>query len=153
MFRTGFVIAICLALFTGCAADAPRADLPALQQQVAGTERAFAKTMADRDFAAFQSFLSEETVFFSGTKTLRGKAQVAAAWKRFYEKRQAPFSWKPETVEVLESGALALSSGPVRDSHGKRIGTFSSIWRLEAPGTWRIIFDKGCDTCEICRKP
>ena len=119
-----------------------------LQQQVANTERAFAKSMADRDHAAFASFLSDEAIFFSGPKVLRGKQQVAAAWKRFYEGPTAPFSWQPEQVEVLPSGQLALSSGPVRDAQGQLIATFSSIWRLEAPGVWRIVFDKGDDVCD-----
>lgn len=119
-----------------------------LQQQVANTERAFAKSMADRDHAAFASFLSDEAIFFSGPKVLRGKQQVAAAWKRFYEGSTAPFSWQPEQVEVLPSGQLALSSGPVRDAQGKLIATFSSIWRQEAPGVWRIVFDKGNDVCD-----
>jgi ketosteroid isomerase-like protein len=56
----------------------------------------------------------------------------------------APFSWRPETVEVLESGTLALSSGPVFDAAGQPIGAFNSIWRLEADGRWRVVFDKGC---------
>jgi ketosteroid isomerase-like protein len=110
---------------------------------VADTERAFAKTMADRDLAAFSSFLSEETVFFSGPTPLRGKEAVTAWWKRFYEKPEAPFSWKPNEVQALDSGTLALSTGPVFDPGGKCIGSFTSIWRQEAPGVWRIIFDKG----------
>ena len=36
-----------------------------LTQQVADTERAFAKTMADRDAKAFATFIAEETVFFN----------------------------------------------------------------------------------------
>jgi ketosteroid isomerase-like protein len=51
-------------------------------------------------------------------------------------------------VQVLESGTLALSTGPVRDPKGKLVGRFSSIWRREAPGVWRIIFDHGSDVCE-----
>jgi ketosteroid isomerase-like protein len=125
----------------------PKPDRATLVEQVKATETAFAKTMADRDHAAFSSFLSEEAIFFSGPEPLRGKEKVAAWWKRFYEGKEAPFSWKPEAVEVLNSGTLALSSGPVFDPAGRQTGTFSSIWRLEAPGTWRIIFDKGCPVC------
>jgi ketosteroid isomerase-like protein len=123
-----------------------------IQQVVADTERAFARTMAERDHAAFVRFVSEEAVFFSGTKVLRGKQQVADAWKPYYQGPTAPFSWQPEQVEVLQSGALALSSGPVRDAQGKLIATFSSVWRLEAPGVWRIVFDKGNEVCD-CAKP
>ncbi|MDP1978815.1 nuclear transport factor 2 family protein [Undibacterium sp.] len=120
--------------------------------QVMQAETAFAKTMEARDHKAFTEFLAEETIFFSGKKVLHGKQEVAAAWKRFYDTPAAPFSWTPETVEVLNSGKLALSSGPVRDPQGKLLATFTSIWRQESPGVWRIIFDKGNDACE-CAKP
>ena len=62
-------------------------SLPALAQsaeaqspkdQVMATERAFAKTMADRDLKGFASFRADDTVFFSGPTPLRGKAAVVA---------------------------------------------------------------------------
>lgn len=134
--------------FLALAAAAAPPDLASRTEEVAATEKAFAKTMADRDLAGFRSFLSEETVFFSGPKALRGRDAVVAAWKRFYEGEVPPFSWEPDQVEVLDSGDLALTSGPVRDPAGKLVGRFNSIWRREAPGTWRIVFDKGCDVCE-----
>ena len=139
-----------LALLAGCAGLAPQPapDKVALQKQVMETEQAFAKAMADRDHAAFTSHLSEEAVFFSDPNVLRGKQAVADAWKPYFAKPAAPFSWKPEHVEVLDSGTLALSSGPVYDPRGKLIANFNSIWRQEAPGVWRIVFDKGSDVCK-----
>jgi ketosteroid isomerase-like protein len=126
----------------------PAAADPTAEAQVRDAERAFAKTMADRDHAAFATFVSDQAVFFSGPSPLRGKAAVVAAWKRLYEPPEAPFSWEPETVEVLDSGDLALSSGPVRDRQGQLVSTFTSIWRREADGKWRVVFDKGCDVCK-----
>ena len=117
-----------------------------LQQQVREVETAFAKTMADRDHDAFSSFLSEEAIFLTST-TARGRDQVAGKWQPFFEAPEAPFSWQPETVEVLDSGSLALSTGPVHDASGQLISRFTSIWRQEAPGQWRIIFDKGNRVC------
>ena len=152
MRRGIMVAALGLAMLPGCASVTPRPTDADLRRQVADTEQAFAKTMADRDHAAFSSFLSDETIFFSGARALHGKQQVAGAWQRFYEGPAAPFSWQPEVVEVLDSGTLALSSGPVRNPQGKLVATFTSIWRLEAPGTWRILFDKGNDVCD-CAKP
>jgi ketosteroid isomerase-like protein len=142
----------CCLLLTGCAATTPRGDLAQLQREVADTERAFAKTMADRDFAGFQSFLAEETIFFGSKGAIRGKAAVADKWKAFYEGAQPPFSWQPDTAEVLDSGGLGLTSGPVHDPGGKLVGTFTSIWRRQPDGKWEIIFDKGCDVCECGKK-
>lgn len=129
-----------LALHSG-----PRAESAAdpAADQVVAVERAFARTMAERDLDAFAGFLSEEAIFFAGTQPLRGKAAVIEAWSRYYDGPEPPFSWEPDQVEVLDSGKLALSTGPVRDPGGKVIARFQSIWRLEAPGVWRIVFDKG----------
>jgi ketosteroid isomerase-like protein len=145
-------IAACIAL-AGCATTTGALTRgEAARQQVFATERAFAKTMADRDLKAFGSFLSEDTVFFSGPKPLHGKQAVTDFWSRFYAKPDAPFSWEPKVVEVLDSGALALSSGPVHDAQGKLFACFSSIWRQEAPGQWKIVFDRGTGPQE-CDKP
>ncbi len=127
----------------GCATT-PATDL---KREVADTERAFAKTMADRDHAAFTRFLADEAIFFSGPKALRGRDEIARAWARFYAGAQAPFSWEPDQVEVLDSGTLAHSSGPVHDAQGRVIARFNSVWRREAPGVWRIVFDKGSEVC------
>jgi ketosteroid isomerase-like protein len=150
--RSGPILALVFAALLGaCAAPSPR-DIRAAEREVADTERAFARTMADRDYAGFKLFLSEDAIFFSGSTALRGKQRVADAWQRFFEKPEAPFSWQPEQVQVLDSGELALSTGPVRDAQGKLFATFTSIWRREAPGQWRIVFDKGAEICD-CAKP
>jgi len=130
-----------------CGSLAAAATLEELRDEVRRTETAFAKTMADRDHAAFASFLASETVFF-GRGVLRGKAAVAEAWKRYYEGPAAPFSWTPDSAEVLDSGELAFTSGPVYDPSGRRVGTFNSVWRREKDGKWRIVFDKGCPPCD-----
>ena len=123
-------------------------DIAALTEEVRQSERAFAKTMADRDHTAFASYLADDTVFFGPRNANRGKQAVADAWKPFFAGPAAPFSWEPETVEVLESGTLALSSGPVRDPSGKRTGTFNTVWRRDAGARWKVVFDKGCPPCQ-----
>jgi ketosteroid isomerase-like protein len=145
-------VLVAAAFVCGCAAstsmplagDAERD----VAQEVSNTERAFAKTMANRDHEAFASFIADDAIFFSGADPIRGKQSVVDSWAPFFEGPDAPFSWEPALVEVLESGTLALSSGPVRDAGGKTIAQFTSIWRREAAGTWRIVFDKGNNVCD-----
>lgn len=122
-----------------------------LREQVRQTEISFAKTMADRDAAAFATFLSKEAIFMSGGRVTHGPAEIAARWKMYFDGPRAPFSWAPEQVQVLDSGTLALTSGPVRDPSGKRIGTFNSVWRREGKGRWRIVFDNGCPACDCAQ--
>ncbi|WP_374673124.1 DUF4440 domain-containing protein [Ideonella sp.] len=152
--RRHLLAALGLGLATpGSWAQATAAPTPSdrLRDTVMATERAFAKTMADRDLEAFQAFLSEETVFQGAQGPLRGPAAVVSAWQRFFDGPQAPFSWEPDQVLVMSDGHLALSAGPVRDPAGKLVGRFNSVWRQEAPGVWRIVLDMGNPACECAR--
>jgi ketosteroid isomerase-like protein len=141
---------LCLVMLIGVAGhclEVRAQSGPSVREQVMATERAFAKSMADRDQPKFSRFISAEAVFLDGPTPLRGRTQIVDAWSKYFKSPKAPFSWEPSQVEVLESGTLALSSGPVHDPSGKLIGTFSSIWRLEGGHAWRIVFDKGNDVC------
>lgn len=138
---------MCLSVLMLAMAGAARPSNADLKRQVIEAERAFAATMKARDHAAFTAFLANEAIFFSGATPLRGRDAIARAWRPYYDGPRAPFSWAPEQVEVVESGTLAYSGGPVFDAGGKRIGRFNSIWRLEAPGKWKIVFDRGDAPC------
>ena len=108
-----------------------------LADVVADAERAFAGAMAARDLSAFAAHVSTEAVFFSnadGTQVLKGKTAIVNGWKRYFDGPSAPFSWAPETAQVLDSGTLAMTTGPVRDPKGQVTGRFSSVWRLDADG-------------------
>ena len=130
----------------GAAADTATVDVAALEREVAAAETAFARTMADRDLEAIASYLAEDAIFSPGPNTLRGKAAIVAAWRRYYE-GDAPFSWAPETVVVLAGGTLAQTKGPVFDPSVKRIAEFRSTWRREPDGRWRVVFDDGACLC------
>lgn len=142
----GCAALLAFVLLCGCMAARPAAPAD-LRAQVMAAERGFARTMAERDLAGFGRFVSAEAVFLSGSDALRGRQQVVDGWAGFFESDIAPFSWEPERVEVLDSGTLALSTGPVRNPAGVVIARFTSIWRLEAPGVWRVVFDRGCPVC------
>ena len=134
-----FVLVFCLC----CCAPASKDQIDTSTSEVEAREVAFAKTMADRDFDAFLSFVSQEAVFFNGNEPQRGHDAISQAWAPFFEDDNAPFSWHPDVIEVLESGRLALSSGPVRSASGEIVGRFNSIWRKDEDDQWRVVFDKG----------
>jgi len=135
--------AILVVLAMSVCPSAGRGQVEGAAAEVEAREIAFAKTMADRDLDAFLTFVSPEAIFFNGNEPLRGRDVIAQGWAPFFEGAAAPFSWHPDVVEVLESGRLALSSGPVRGASGEEVGRFNSIWRKEADGQWRVVFDKG----------
>jgi len=133
------------ALLAGCASPVPQgADAAA---QVRAAETAFAKSMADRDFAAFSALVADDAVFINGGQPLRGKPAVLAFWRRFFDGPAAPFAWKPEIVEV--AGALGYTEGPVSSPDGKVFARFWSTWRRDpATGQWRVVFDNGQRVCD-----
>ena len=147
-------ITLLVLVVLGMGSQAPGAQSPVdPSRQVREAEQAFARSMATRDFKAFSDLVSDEAVFFGRQGAQRGKAAVLAGWKPFFDGPSAPFSWEPETVEVLSSGTLGLTSGPVKDPGGKQSGVFNSIWRREAGGGWKVIFDKGCPPCNCPTGP
>ncbi|TKB44535.1 YybH family protein [Thalassotalea mangrovi] len=138
--RLSVLIALSLMIQTGHAND--NIDAKAVWE----SELAFAKTMADRDLSAFSEFIADDAVFISEQAVHRGKQQVVEAWSKLFANPEAPFAWRPERVEVLDNGGLALSTGPVWNQQG-RFHTYTSIWRKEANGRWKVIFDKGDRFC------
>jgi uncharacterized protein (TIGR02246 family) len=140
----GFIGAL---LACGWASGASAEPVEALAAKVRAREAAFAKTMADRDHAAFATFVAEDAVFM-GRGVLRGRQAVAEGWKPLFEGPKAPFSWQPERVEVIATGTLAISTGPVFDPEGQRTGAFNSTWRLDKDGEWRVVLDSGCPPCK-----
>ena len=150
--QTRLLVALVLSVVANPAFSNTQAGstLTELAEQVRATEIAFAKTLADRDVKTFTSMIAPDVIWLAD-KPLRGPAEVLTNWQKFFDGPTAPFSWAPEIVEVQEGGKLALSTGPVMNAEGKRVGTYTSIWRREKSGKWLIIFDRGCPQCD-CQK-
>lgn len=141
------LLSILMLVLAACSLSSrAEANLEAIKKEVWNTEVAFAKTMADRDQKAFAEFLAEDAVFMGGKRVNRGKQAIIKAWANQFKKEQPPFAWKPERVEVLNDGTLALSTGPVWDDLGS-FQTYTSIWRKQTNGKWKVVFDKGDRYC------
>ena len=112
-------------------------------------EIGFSKSAEERNIEAFRSFIDADARFASNT-VLRGVDAVAEAWAVFFAADGPSIKWRPQIIEVLEGGKLALSRGPYRvtgtDTDGNAIenwGTFNSVWRQSDDGKWRVVFDAG----------
>jgi len=129
--------------FCGSAALADTAD------DVRCREIGFSKSIESRDMDSFRSFLDDDARFV-GDSVRRGPDEITEGW-RTYEPEDGPsLKWRPQIVEVLEDGKLALSRGPYKytqkNEEGEEVdywGTFNSIWRLQDDGSWKVVFDAG----------
>lgn len=147
MNRPTLVALSCTALLLPFPLQA-QTPVAALKQQVFAAESTFAATFARRDTAGFAALVAPDAVFFGRKSVMRGKAAVLDGWRALLLEPTPPFSWKPDVIEVAESGNLAFSSGPVYNAEGRHSNNFNSIWRREPDGSWRIVFDKGCPVCD-----
>lgn len=142
------VASFAFTFLVGCASVALSSAVSDPVSEVTAAELSFARSIAERDFEAFAAHVAEEAVFINGGKPLRGKTAVLDFWRRFFHGPVAPFSWRPELVEVTSTGDLAYSEGPVSSPQGKVIARFYSTWRRSSTGTWLVVFDNGYDVCE-----
>jgi ketosteroid isomerase-like protein len=145
--RRQTLVALATGLVSGCAATARATDRAALLAELRAAEMGFARSMAERDFAAFGAQVSEDAVFINGGKPLRGKAEILSTWRRFFDGPAAPFSWQPEIVELAGDQQLGYTEGPVASPSGVVFARFFSTWRRVADGRWLIVFDNGTDLC------
>ncbi len=126
--------------------------MPALADPVAEVrcrEIGFSQAAERQDLDAFRAFIDADARFVSSS-VLRGSEAITEAWTVFFSDEGPTIKWRPQVIEVLENGKLALSRGPYRvitpGKNGEPVeqwGTFNSIWRLHDDGAWRIVFDAG----------
>lgn len=149
--KTSWIVAtlVFLASTTGWAGNAE--ETVRLTESLRDTELAFAATVTARDMESFADFLADDAVFV-GQSVLRGKQAVLAAWQPFFDEGGPVLEWWPEVVELGDDRTLGLTRGPytltATDEKGQQrssSGLFNSVWRLRDDGTWRIVFDAGCD--------
>ncbi len=120
-----------------------------LEQDVRCREIGFSQSVEAQDRERFASFIDPDARFV-GNKVDRSREAIAEAWAVFFTGDLPSIKWRPQIIEVLESGDLALSRGPYRiidkDEKGEireAWGTFNSVWRLNDKGEWLVVFDAG----------
>lgn len=128
----------------------PSPQLSAEECEVWARETSFAKSVDDRDAAAFASHLDAGAVFgVKSPQPQRGREDIVAAWAGLIAGDPIRLRWYPTMVAIDGSGVLAYSSGPAlyekAGEHGPdhRLGAFQSIWRRGDDGVWRVVFDDG----------
>ena len=112
-------------------------------------EIGFSQSVENQDIEVFRSFIDADARFVGGSVS-QGVDQVAKAWSVFFTMNGPTIKWRPQIIQVLENGTLALSRGPYKsesvDEDGNSVenwGTFNSVWRLNDDGKWRVVFDAG----------
>lgn len=130
-----------------------------LETQVRCAELAFSRSAEERDPEAFAALVHPDARF-TGAGVLRGREAVAEGWSVFLGGEGPSIRWAPDSVEVLQSGDLALSQGPyeIRTTgpDGKETmtaGRFMSVWQRQEDGAWLVVFDGGTPAVPVENSP
>ena len=75
-------------------------------------EIGFSQSVEEQDMTAFESFLDIDARFV-GASINRGPAEIVKAWSVFFSEDGPKITWRPQIVEVLEDGKLALPNDTV----------------------------------------
>ena len=142
-------LSVCLATLVVPSAYGANAPDDALAAEVRCAEISFSLSVERKDIDAFASLIDADARFVSDVVT-RGSEAVVENWSGFFVPDGPEIAWRPQFIEVLKSGDLALSRGPYRmrvandDLEIDEFwGTYNSVWRKNQHDQWHIVFDAG----------
>jgi ketosteroid isomerase-like protein len=128
-----------------------QASLQAAGRAIVQADSDFARSVAERNREHFLSFIADVTTFNGGSAAeLHGRDAVIKDWSTFFEPNGPTLSWTPTKGEVIGAGDLGYTTGQSlfrqAGPDGKvteRRGEYLTVWRRQADGSWRVVFDTG----------
>jgi ketosteroid isomerase-like protein len=112
---------------------------------VVTAERAFAADGAKRGWAAaFRSYAAPEAIMLSPDPV---NAHESLA--KVQGDGETTLDWRPAYAGISRGGDFGFTTGPflIRGRDGV-VGHYFTVWRLQADGTWKWIFDAGTDVVD-----
>ena len=141
--------AICIILLASCA-DKEKNSHEIWKNEILETEQNFAAMAGDEGIRkAFLTYAAEDAVMMRNDKLIIGKENFHEYFgNQASEDNDQSLTWKPDFVDVADSGDLGYTYGhytfSYTDSSGARIektGVFHTVWKRQADGTWRFVWD------------
>ena len=142
------ISALALAILVAFVGSAGASDTDA-KQAVRCAEIRFSESAENRNVEQFETFIHFDARFI-GQTVLHGPDSIVGAWAVFFQADGPAIRWRPEFVEVLEGGELAMPRGPYLvtsvDANGAEKhewGIFNSVWKRSHDSSWKVVFDAG----------
>ena len=141
-----FVLFFAAAL-TACASAGNLVPSPASSPAaVIAAERAFASDAAVRGWAAaFRTSAAPEAIMLSP-----GPVNAHEQLAQVEGDGSTNLDWRPAYAGIARSGDFGFTTGPFqsRAHEGHIIGHYFTVWRRQADGSWKWIFDGGTDVAD-----
>ena len=137
-------LALSASLAFGSGVCAQTVDRQAALDAIVATEHAFARMAAEKNVReAFLTYLAEDSLLFTpdpvpGREATRARPATPAL-----------LTWYPVYADVSLAGDLGYDTGPWelrpqgKDDPNVLYGTFMSIWKKQADGSYRAVIDFG----------
>ena len=118
-------------------------------------EGEFMKAAAERGSAGYMSYYADDAVEVpNGTATIQGKTNIAKTMG-FRDDKNNRLSWTPVGADISASGDLGYTYGTFefssKDKDGKTVvehGKYTSIWKKQKDGSWKVVLDMGNASAE-----
>jgi ketosteroid isomerase-like protein len=130
----------------GVVAGAQGDGMPAALSSMAETERAFAARAAATSVReAFIEYFADDAVAFGADPSPAREGLLASP----PSPPGLALLWEPRLGDAAASGELGYLTGPYEQRVAGRPsshGTYFSVWKRQADGTWKVIIDQGIGT-------
>jgi len=136
------------------ATDSPPAatadSKPATTDTLRQLEADFMKAAAERGAEGYMSYYADDAVEIpNGADAIHGKGNIAKTMG-FLNDKNNQLTWIPVDAGISISGDLGWTSGTYefrsKDKDGKikvEHGKYTSIWKKQPDGNWKIVLDMG----------
>jgi ketosteroid isomerase-like protein len=141
-----FLVAFIFPYAHPTASASPKATADTLKQ----LEGEFMKAAAERGSQGYMSYYADDSVELpNGGAIIPGKANISKGMG-FLDDKNNRLSWTPVGADISASGDLGYTFGTYefrsKDKEGKptvEYGKYTSIWKLQQDGSWKVVLDMG----------
>ena len=141
---------IVLIVSFSCQYESKESSVEQWKNEIIQTEKDFADMASSNGIAqAFLFYAAEDAVLERNDVLIKGKQSIADILrKNNSNSMEVTLSWKPDFVDVSNSGDLGYTYGKYQyvsiDSLGNKQeseGIFHTVWKRQKDGSWKYVWD------------
>ena len=142
------LVVLMAVIFAGCCQEEAM-DIQTVRESLLKADRDFsAMSVQNGMYAAFDAYMDDSaTVYREGQHPFTGRDAIRPL---FPQEGGGTLEWEPFRAEAAESGDLGYTLGKwiytktaADGSESKLYGYYVSIWKKQADGSWKYVFDTG----------